>query len=118
MKLTPEQLEALFPYLLAFWVAAALAATVFFMLNKNALQKRRVYIALTIGADILFAGFIWAIGAPPPFLALVVGLMAFGSWQAIRLTRFCAKCGASNFPQGQFEAPTECKKCSAPLAAG
>lgn len=118
MTLTPEQLEAIFPYFFASWVAAALAAAVFFMLNKNAKLKRMAFIALTIGADIVFTGFIWAIGAPPAFLALAVSFMAFGSWQAIRFTRFCAKCGTNNFPQGQFQARTECKKCSAPLAVG
>jgi hypothetical protein len=118
MKLTPEQVEALFPYFFAFWAAAALAAFAFFTISKNARLKRRAFVALTIGADVVLLGFIWATGAPLPFLALAGAFMAFGAWQAIRFTRFCDKCGANNFPQGQFQPRTECKKCSAPLVAG
>jgi hypothetical protein len=118
MTLTSEQLEELFPYFFAFWAAAGLAAAAFFMLNKNARLKRKVFIVLTIGADIVFAGLIWATGVPLWFLALAIGFMAFGAWQAIRFTRFCDSCGANNFPQGQFQARTECKKCNAPLAVG
>jgi hypothetical protein len=117
MKFTPDQLEALFPYFFAFWVAVAIAAFAFFAVSKTARIKRRVFAVLTIGADVVLAGFIWATGAPLPFLALACAFMAFGAWQAIRFTRFCDKCGANNFPQGQFQARTECKKCSAPLVA-
>lgn len=118
MKLTPNQLEEFFPYFLAAWAIVGLAAAAFFMLNKNAQIKRKAYIALVIGADIVLACFIWASGAPIGFVALAVGVMAFGAWQAIRFTRFCGACGANNFPQGQFQARTECKKCNAPLLAG
>lgn len=117
MKLTSEQLEAVFPYFLAFWAIAGLAAFAFFAISKNARFKRKAFVALTIVADVILFGFIWATGAPLSFLAIAGTFMALGVWQAIRFTRFCGKCGANNFPQSQFQARTECKKCSAPLTA-
>lgn len=118
MKPTPEQLEALFPYLLAFWATAALAALAFFAMNKNARLKRRTFIALSIIADILFICVIWAMDAAPVFLALCAAFLVFNTWHAIRFTRFCEKCAATNFQERQFQARTVCRKCSAPLEAG
>ncbi|MBD9437661.1 hypothetical protein IB223_16310 [Pseudoxanthomonas sp. PXM03] len=116
MALSPEQLGTIFPYFIAFWVAVALAALAFFHFNKNGPLKRKLFLILTIVADIALLGFIWVSGAPLPFLAVVAAFMVFGAWQAVRFTRFCGKCGANNFPQRPFQSRTECKKCGDHLA--
>ena len=113
----PQRIEALFPYFMAFWVTAALAAAAFFRFNQNAVLKRKVFPTLTIAADIVFLAFWWYGGVPLPFLLFGVAIALFGSWSAIRHTRFCSACGANNFPQSQFRARSTCKKCGVPLQA-
>jgi len=109
-------LESLLPYLFAVSAVLGLAALLFFRRSRNARQKRVVWFALIVLADLAFLGVV-VLGRPPRYLlVLAVAFCIFGAWRSIRLTRFCTACGGNHFPIDSGTVPTECRHCGAPLA--
>jgi hypothetical protein len=102
------------PFILV-WVALAIAGGVFFMTNRDAALKRRVYPAFMIGAALLFLAFI-TFGARMgstvliaiPFVALVVVMN-------LRQVRFCDACGRTVQGSNPLVPPKFCPGCGAPL---
>jgi hypothetical protein len=86
------------PESLAF-VLAMLAIFVpyaFFLTNRNAKLKRRLWPAYAIGTSIVIVALFWLMGEPNAFvLYLVVPLFAVGALINLLAVKFCDACGAT-----------------------
>jgi hypothetical protein len=95
------------------WIA--LGITSFFFYRRAAYEtKKAAHPYLTIGSGILFLAFAEWISHGQLPMFFITALIVIIFFLNLRLTRFCPKCGATNYQQG-FSPPTFCPQCGAPL---
>jgi len=106
--------DPIFPIFFGFWVLGLFAAG-FFFLNRNAQLKRKVWPPFVVAAGVLFAGFVWATGAPAEVLVIVVPVVALITTWNLRAVQFCNNCGATIMSQNPLSRPAFCSKCGTSL---
>ena len=111
-------LAALFPYLMIFFAAVAVAGAVVFYGGKDAVIKRKWWPRYCMLSGGLFLAFmaLSVLQTPGPnawpsftVMVLVAGIILFN----MKKTKFCDQCGA--FVRAQWETPKFCPKCGAKL---
>jgi hypothetical protein len=109
-----------FPIFFGVSIVLGAASSAFFLLNRNATLKRRIYPAFVIGVGVLFLIFVWLMAVPDDvsfFCVMVPGVVLI-TLLNIRNTRFCNSCGRTVFTQNPFASPKFCSKCGASLDDG
>jgi hypothetical protein len=105
----------IFPYFFALWAVLGIGSSAFFFLNRNAPLKRRLWPIVSIGASVLFIGFLWLMGILGKgflFVVLFVGVITLLN---LRMMKFCKSCGRTLMNQNPFSPPNFCPKCGAGL---
>jgi hypothetical protein len=95
----------------------------FFLINRNAKLKRRLWPAYAIGTSIAVVTLFWLMGAATELLLyLVVPLFAAGALINLRVAKFCDACGATinNAWRAAWLLPPArvCPECGASLQQG
>jgi hypothetical protein len=95
------------------WTGIALLARFLFGRGRKAAWKRSAWPPFYVASNLIFVGFVWALGFPP----FVVGL-AFVSGAAItiyglKMVWFCEQCGGRSLDRLGEARPTTCGRCGA-----
>lgn len=103
----------IFPVFVAVWFALGIGSTCYFLINKNAAQKRKVFPRFMACAYLLFVGFM-ALIAPVSVLFFAPAAIAF-YFINLQTVKFCDACGRTLFNQNPFTPPAYCSKCGTKL---
>jgi len=114
---TPARFDTWMPYLLLAWVGIGAVAFAFFRRSHNPRLKRAVWNALVVVGNLAFVIAAAWFGAPWYVMLLALGVAAVGSYRSIRMTYFCAACGAHHFPMQGAVPPVNCQQCGLSLDA-
>ncbi|MCU0858788.1 MAG: hypothetical protein MUC65_10355 [Pontiellaceae bacterium] len=97
------------------WVVLGVISFLLLFVNKNAIFKKKVFPSFLIIVGVLFGGFTaWMEGSVKavawmyPFIALIMFLN-------YKLTKFCPKCGSTNYNRMMFTSMKYCQKCGESL---
>jgi len=114
---TPARFDTWMPYLLAAWALLGVASFAFFRFSRNPRLKRAVWNTLVVGGNLAFVFAAAWFAAPWYLIALALGIAVVGTYRSIRMTRFCAACGAHHFPMQGAVPPVNCRQCGLSLDA-
>ena len=108
----PDKIAPLF---MAFWGFLFVIFFLMFHVNKDVTFKRKYFPFAMVFAGVVFAGFITA--TMPAYRILIIGYptIVLICYLNIRMTKFCAKCGATNINRMIFTAMNYCQKCGEPF---
>ncbi len=102
------------PIYLVAWMTLGIVGTFALAVIKNPVLKRRVHVAFTVTAGLLFLSSVWFFARTPGTLlfatSAVIVIVALSLW----LVRVCDKCAALVYPRF-FLPPAYCSRCGAPL---
>lgn len=101
-----------FVLFMAWWICLGIAAAIFYW-KAGYQTKKAAHPYIAVGFGLIFLGFVeWFTQGHVP-LFFVVAILAI-SVLNIRMTRFCARCGATIVQRG-WSRFTYCPKCGAEL---
>ncbi len=102
--------------LIVTWVLACALGTLFFIFNKNAKLKRKVWPVVAIGVGIAFIamGYFMGILSRLPLMVPMVIIITFFN---IRSMKFCDNCGKTISHKALFSKLEYCPKCGSKMNA-
>lgn len=109
------QAQLVFPIFIGVWILLGAGSTAFFLLNHNAVLKRKVLPPFVIGTSIVFLGFIALMGFPSNVLLVMGPVVAVIAFLNLRATKFCDACGKTLMNQNPFSPAKYCSRCGADL---
>jgi hypothetical protein len=110
-----DEPTALFWIFMVIWVCLGGAAWWFFFRSSDVALKQRVMRWGAVGTSLLFIGFALAITREPWMLLFLVPAVALISFLNIKLSKFCASCGATLYNYNWFVRMRYCSRCGASL---
>jgi hypothetical protein len=107
--------DQIFPVFAVFWAILGIAFFLMFQINKNVEFKRKYFPAAMISTGLIFAAFVTL--TMPDKRTLFIGYPAIAliMYLNIRMTKFCAKCGKTNYNHMWFTEMNYCQKCGEPF---
>lgn len=103
--------ERVFPFFVGAWIALALGTALLW--RASLATKRRWHPRLVVGSSILLVGFASLIVPASYTLLLVAPAACLIAFLNLRMTKFCASCGATSFARGLPAAMRFCQACGA-----
>lgn len=109
------QADRIFPIFFGVWIVLGIFSTVFFLFNKNAQLKRKVWAPFGIFVGILFLTFLALMEAPREMFFIAVPMLILITIVNIRNVKFCDNCGKTVMSQNPFSPSKFCPQCGASL---
>ena len=113
--MNPDPQRAFLPYVFV-WIAVALGGGLFFMRNRDAALKRRIYPPYLIGTALLFLAFITVGARMGSTVLIAIPFLALAVVMNLRQVRFCDACGRTVQGSNPIVPPKFCPGCGASLA--
>lgn len=107
--------DTIFPIFMGFLAVMGLSSFLMFHVNKDASFKRKYFPVAMIFMGIVVAGFFTIIVPAWEGLLIVYPAIVLISYLNNRMTKFCGKCGATNYNRMFFLSMNYCQKCGEPF---
>ncbi len=107
--------DNIFPVFMILWAILGVSLFLMFHLNKNVPFKRKYFPVAMMFIGIVFAGFVTLLMPTPLGILIAYPAIILITYMNIRLTKFCGKCGATNYNRMLFTAMNYCQRCGEPF---